>query len=511
MNQLNKVAIGIDSTCSAGKDSGSSANTQGAVAMPAHLHLIPTILCGGAGSRLWPVSRELHPKPFIRLADGQSLLQKAYLRGAQLPGVSHIMTVTNRDLFFKTEDEFREVNATKASTSFILEPLGRNTAPAIAAAALQVAQMHGSNAILLVLAADHLIADQAAFQQAVFKAVELAQQGKLVTFGIQPDAPETGYGYIESEGNRVLRFVEKPSIDKAKEYLASGRFLWNSGIFCFAAGTMLKQMEQHCPAILSATRTCIEKSRLATGPGFSQLELDAGAFANVPDDSIDYAVMEKSDQVAVVPCNIGWSDIGSWAVLGDLGVADAEGNRIQGEAMLHNTRNCTIQTDGRLVGAVGLNNLIIVDTPDALLVADKNHAQDVKHIFANLKAQGHQAHKLHRTVHRPWGTYTVLEEGLGFKIKRIEVKPGASLSLQMHRHRSEHWVVVSGTATVINGEQEITLQPNQSTYIPAGHKHRLSNPGNTLCVMIEVQCGAYVGEDDIVRFEDAYGRTTEVA
>lgn len=265
-------------------------------------------------------------------------------------------------------------------------------------------------------------------------------------------------------------------------------------------------MEQHCPAILSATRTCIEKSRLATGQGFSQLELDAGAFANVPDDSIDYAVMEKSDQVAVVPCNIGWSDIGSWAVLGDLGVADAEGNRIQGEAMLHNTRNCTIQTDGRLVGAVGLNNLIIVDTPDALLVADKNHAQDVKHIFAKLKAHGHEAHKLHRTVHRPWGTYTVLEEGLGFIIKRIEVKPGAALSLQMHRHRSEHWVVVSGKATVVNGEQEIQLQPNQSTYIPAGHKHRLTNPGSSTCVMIEVQCGAYVGEDDIVRFEDAYGR-----
>ena len=510
MNQLDKAATGIDSTCSAGKDSGSSANTQGAVAMPAQLHLIPTILCGGAGSRLWPVSRELHPKPFIRLADGQSLLQKAYLRGALLPGVSHIMTVTNRDLLFKTEDEFREVNATKASTSFILEPLGRNTAPAIAAAALQVAQMHGSNAILLVLAADHLIADQAAFQQAVLKAVELAQHGKLVTFGIQPDAPETGYGYIESEGNRVLRFVEKPSLDKAQEYLASGRFLWNSGIFCFAAGTMLEQMELHCPAILAATRACIEKSRLATGAGFSQLELDASAFSSVPDDSIDYAVMEKSDQVAVVPCNIGWSDIGSWAVLGDLGVAGAEGNRIQGEVMLHNTRNCTIQTDGRLVGAVGLNNLIIVDTPDALLVADKNHAQDVKHIFANLKAQGHQAHKLHRTVHRPWGTYTVLEEGLGFKIKRIEVKPGAALSLQMHRHRSEHWVVVSGTATVVNGEQEIQLQSNQSTYIPAGLKHRLTNPGTSPCVMIEVQCGAYVGEDDIVRFEDAYGRVTEV-
>lgn len=476
--------------------------------MPSHLCLIPTILCGGAGSRLWPVSRELHPKPFIRLADGQSLLQKAHLRAARLSGVSHIVTVTNRELFFKTVDEFREVNTNQTSASFILEPFGRNTAPAIASAALQVSKTHGKDAILLVLAADHLIADQAAFQQAVFKAVELAQQGKLVTFGIQPDAPETGYGYIESDGSSVLRFVEKPSPEKAKEYLASGRFLWNSGIFCFAAGTILEQMEKHCPAIVSATQACIDQSRLATSEGFSQLELDATAFKTVPDDSIDYAVMEKSDQVAVVPCNIGWSDIGSWSALGDLDAADARGNRIQGEAILHNTRNCTIQSNHRLVGTVGVSNLIIVDTPDALLVTDKAHAQDVKHIFSNLKEQNHEAYKLHRTVHRPWGTYTVLEEGPRFKIKRIEVKPGASLSLQMHHHRSEHWVVVSGLATVVNGEQEINLQPNQSTYIPAEHKHRLTNPGALPCVIIEVQCGAYVGEDDIIRFEDAYGRDT---
>lgn len=494
-NNLKKVTIGVDATllCSA-------------VAMPLHLCLIPTILCGGAGSRLWPVSRELHPKPFIRLADGQSLLQKAYLRGAQLPGVSHLITVTNRELFFKTEDEFREVNATKASTSYILEPFGRNTALPIAAAALQVAKMHGPDAILLVLAADHLIADQAAFQQAVVEAIDLAQQGKLVTFGIQPDAPETGYGYIEADGNRVLRFVEKPSLEKAKEYLASRHFLWNSGIFCFAAGTMLEQMEKHCPAILSATRACIEQSRLATGDGFSQLELDAAAFKNVPDDSIDYAVMEKSDQVAVVPCNIGWSDIGSWAALGDLYAADANGNRIQGEAILHNTRNCTIQSNVRLVGTVGVENLIIIDTPDAVLVANKASAQDVKHIYAELKAKGHEAHKLHRTVHRPWGTYTVLEEGPGFKIKRIEVKPGASLSLQMHHHRSEHWIVVSGTAKVTNGDHEVTLKANESTYISAGHKHRLENTGADVVVIIEVQTGIYLGEDDIVRFKDVYGR-----
>lgn len=502
MNQSEKVLI------STGQPSGLSTESKNRSewALPASLCLIPTILCGGAGSRLWPVSRELHPKPFIRLADGQSLLQKAYLRGAQLPGVSHLMTVTNRELFFKTEDDFNEVKVSQASTSFILEPFGRNTAAAIAAAALQVSKIHGSDAILLVLAADHLIADQAAFQQAVFNAVELAQQGKLVTFGIQPHAPETGYGYIESEGNRVLRFVEKPSHDNAVEYLASGRFLWNSGIFCFSASTMLEQMEQHCPAILKAARSCIEKSRLATADGFSQLELDAGTFLNVPDDSIDYAVMEKSDKIAVVPCKIGWSDIGSWAALGDLNTGDANGNRIQGQAMLHNTHNCTIQADGRMVGVVGAANLVIVDTPDALLVADKAHTQDVKHIFANLKAQGHEAHRLHRTVHRPWGTYTVLEEESGFKIKRIEVKPGASLSLQMHHHRSEHWVVVSGHAAIVNGENEIRLSANQSTFIPAGHKHRLHNPGMEPCVIIEVQTGLYLGEDDIVRFQDNYGR-----
>jgi mannose-1-phosphate guanylyltransferase len=440
------------------------------------------------------------------LADGQSLLQKAYLRGAQLPGVSQVITVTNRELFFKTEDEFREVNATNASTSYILEPFGRNTAPAIAAAALQVAKMHGPDAILLVLAADHLIANQAGFQKAVIEAIDLAQQGKLVTFGIEPDAPETGYGYIEADGNRVLRFVEKPVLEKAKEYLASGHFLWNSGIFCFAAGTMLQQMEKHCPAILSATRACMEQSRLATGNGFSQLELDPAAFKNVPDDSIDYAVMEKSDQVAVVPCNIGWSDIGSWTALGDLATPDANGNRVAGEALLHNTRNTTIQSNGRLVGTVGVENLIIIDTPDAVLVADKSCAQDVKHIYAELKAKGHDAHKLHRTVHRPWGTYTVLGEGVGFKIKRIEVKPGASLSLQMHHHRSEHWVVVFGLAKVVNGERETLINTNESTFIPVGHKHRLTNLGTTPCVMIEVQSGVYLGEDDIVRFEDIYDR-----
>ncbi len=469
------------------------------------MSLIPVILCGGAGSRLWPVSRESHPKPFIRLADGQSLLQKAFLRGAQLAKVSQVLTVTNRDFLFKTEDEFREVNAKQLPTSFLLEPFGRNTAAAVAAATVQIAEKE-PDAIILVLAADHLIADQAAFAKAVENATDLAQQNYLVTFGIQPDAPETGYGYIEAEGNQVMRFVEKPDVKTAAEYVQSGRFFWNSGMFCFKASTMIEEMQKHCPAILDAVRACLEQSRRAEGKGFTHCELDRELFDKVPEDSIDYAVMEKSSRVAVVPCNIGWSDIGSWTALGDLTEADADGNRIDGEALLHNASNCSIRSDGRLVGVVGVSDLIIVDTPDALLVASKACSQDVKHVYAELKARGHDSYKLHRTVHRPWGTYTVLEEGSRYKIKRIEVKPGASLSLQMHHHRSEHWIVVSGMARVVNGENELFVAANESTYIPAGHKHRLENPGVVNLVMIEVQSGEYLGEDDIVRFQDNYGR-----
>lgn len=468
------------------------------------MRLIPVILCGGSGSRLWPVSRELHPKPFIRLADGQSLLQKAFLRGAVLAGVKEILTVTNRDLLFETEDEFRKVNTNKLATSFILEPVGRNTSAAIAAATLHTTNAHGPDTIMLVLAADHLIANQEAFSNAVSQAIELAQQGNLVTFGIQPTAPETGYGYIEAQGSKVLRFVEKPSLEKAKEYLASGGFLWNSGMFCFRADSMLQAMEQHCPDILSATKACMAKSRMAIGQAFTELTLDSESFVKIPDNSIDYSVMEQSTQVAVVPCSIGWSDIGSWSALGDLSLADASGNRIEGAALLHDVTNCYIQSNKRVVGAVGIDNLIIVDTPDALLVADKSHAQDVKHLYAALKSRGHDAHKTPLTVNRPWGTYTVLEEDSGFKIKRLEVKPGCCLSLQMHHHSSEHWIVVSGMAKVLNGDKELFVNTNESTFIPAGHRYKLENPGRLNLVMIEVQSGDYLGEDDIVRLQDNY-------
>ncbi len=468
--------------------------------------LIPTILCGGAGSRLWPVSREMHPKPFIRLADGQSLLQKAFLRGALLAGATEVLTVTNRELFFKTRDEYLEVDGGAIPTAFILEPFGRGTAAAVASAALYIAQRHGPDVAMLALPADHLIADAAAFARAVEQARSLAAQGRLVTFGIRPTAPETGYGYIEADGTDVLRFVEKPSAEVASGYVKSGRFLWNSGIFCFTAGAILEEMRRHCPDIVTAVERCMERARRVEADGSPRIELDAEAFDAVPDTSIDYAVMEKSRRVAVVACDIGWSDIGSWTAIGDLVDPDANRNRLEGHAVLHEVSGCYIRSADRVVGAVGIDDLVIVDTPDALLVAHKDRAQDVRNIYGQLRAQGHEAHRLHRTVHRPWGTYTVIEEGPGFKIKRIEVKPGASLSLQMHEHRSEHWVVVSGTAKVLNGERELTVNANESTFVPAGTRHRLENATALPLVIIEVQSGAYLGEDDIVRFDDKYGR-----
>lgn len=488
------------------------------------MQIIPTILCGGAGSRLWPVSRELHPKPFIRLEDGNSFLQKAFLRAASLPDVVEILTVTNHELYFKTKDEYREVNNNKLLTSYILEPFGRNTAAAIAAAALYVRQHYDESAIMLILAADHLISDQTAFEQACQRAISLAAKQQLVTFGIEPHSAETGYGYIEANiqqvlgdnaGYSVTRFVEKPSQEKAQEYVESGRFLWNSGMFCFTAKSVLEQMQEHCPNILHAVSATLDAATCEVDGQGNKIRLDETLFAKVPDDSFDYAVMEplsasqqSQTHLAVVPCNIGWSDIGSWSALGDLAPADARGNRISGHALLYDVDNCYVQSNERLVGAVGVENLIIIDTPDALLVADKSRAQDVKHVYGQLKAAGHDAHKLHRTVHRPWGTFTVLEEGERFKIKRIEVNPGARLSLQMHHHRNEHWIVVSGMARITNGESEVLLGTNQSTYIPAGNKHRLENPGVVNLVIIEVQSGEYLGEDDITRYEDNYGRVS---
>lgn len=479
------------------------------------INFIPVILSGGAGTRLWPVSREAHPKPFMRLSDGQSLLQKTFIRNAALPGVTEVLTVTNRDVYFKTEDEYQPLNAGGLATSFILEPFGRNTAPAIAAAVEYLSEVYGDTAIILVVPADHLIANETAYAEAVVQAVKLAADGHLVTFGIQPEFPETGYGYIEaadgvgsvsSNAYQVKRFVEKPSSEKAQEYLASGKFFWNSGMFCFQVATFQAELRKHAPQISDAVRGCLEASRKINGNRLSLVELDAASFADVSSISIDYALMEKSANAVVIACDIGWNDIGSWNAISDLAEADGNGNRITGDVLLHDVKNSYIQSEGHLIGVVGVDNLIIVDTPDALLVAHHDRAQDVRNIVSQLKLSGHEAYRLHRTVSRPWGTYTVLEEGSRFKIKRIVVKPGASLSLQMHHHRSEHWVVVSGMAKVVNGDRELLVNCNESTFIPAGHKHRLENPGVIDLVMIEVQSGDYVGEDDIVRFDDHYGR-----
>jgi mannose-1-phosphate guanylyltransferase len=490
------------------------------------MQIIPTILCGGAGSRLWPVSRALHPKPFIRLLDGQSLLQKALLRGLAIPGVTDVLTVTNADLLFKIQQDYAEVNTQACRTHFILEPFGRNTNAAIATAARYVCQEYGDDAVMLILAADHLIQLEDAFLEAVSRAVALAASGKLVVFGIEPDRPETGYGYIEVDplapfnaptpastptGFSVARFVEKPQLAVAQTYLESGNHLWNAGLFCFTAGNVLEQMQRVCPESLASSDACFNASSWGEVAGGKRLALDKTTFAEIPDVSFDYAVMEplsiqSAHDLAVVPCAMGWSDIGSWGALGDLSVPDTNGNRVVGEVMLQDTRDCTIHSQDRFVGTVGVDNLIIVDTPDALLVAHRDRVQDVKQVYEGLKAQGHHLHKLHRTVHRPWGTYTVLEEGDRFKIKRIEVNPGESLSLQMHHHRSEHWIVVQGMAKVVNGERVFLVGINESTYIPAGNKHRLENPGLLPLVMIEVQSGEYLGEEDIVRFEDNYGR-----
>lgn len=467
--------------------------------------LIPVIISGGAGTRLWPVSRENHPKPFIRLGDGQSLLQKTFLRAARLPGVREVLTVTNREFLFQTDDEYRAVDAGALRSAYVLEPVGRNTAAAIAAAAAETMQRH-PDAVLLVLPADHLILDEAAFSSAVMQAEQLARQGLLVTFGIEPDAPETGFGYIQADGHRVVRFTEKPDPATAARMLEQGGFYWNAGMFCFTASTMLDELRQHCPDILDGVQTSLAKAHRADSPHRIQIELDPGAFAQVRDESIDYAVMERSSRVAVVPCNIGWSDIGSWEALSQLLPADADGNRCDGDVVLHHVTDCAIHADQRVVGALGVQGLVIVDTPDALLVAARDRAQDVKKLFATLKRRGNPTYKVHRTVRRPWGTYSVLEDGPHFKIKRIVVKPDASLSLQMHHHRSEHWIVVSGTAQVVNGDTEQFIPTNESTFIPPCTPHRLRNPGIVDLVLIEVQTGQYLGEDDIVRYQDVYGR-----
>jgi mannose-1-phosphate guanylyltransferase len=455
------------------------------------------------------------PKPFMRLPDGESLLQKTFNRASGLEGVESLLTVTNREVYFRTVDDYRLLNKNKIQLDFLLEPFGRNTAPAVAAAALHIQARYGDDAQLLVLPADHLINDLEAFSTAVAEARKLADEGWLVTFGLLPTRAETGFGYIEKgqalngKAFQVARFVEKPNAATAQEYLSGGLHLWNAGMFCMRVDVLLREMETHAPDVLAAVRDCLAQCSSKEGNHELQLELDSTTFALAPDISIDYALMERSQKVAVLPCELGWSDIGSWQAIRELAPADDNGNQCNGQTVLHDVTNCYIDSKKRLVGGVGLDNLIIIDTPDALLIADATRTQDVKILAQELKRQGHPSYLLHNTVTRPWGTYTVLEEGKRFKIKRIMVKPKAALSLQMHHHRSEHWIVVSGMAMVTNGEREFMLDTNESTFIKPGHTHRLINPGVIDLVMIEVQSGEYLGEDDIVRFTDVYGRVPQ--
>lgn len=468
--------------------------------------LVPVILSGGAGARLWPVSREAYPKPFIKLPDGQSLLAKTLARALRVEGVSRVVTVTNKEYFFITKDEYFDSGA-RCDHVFILEPCARNTAPAIAMSALWAREAHGDAAELLVLPADHLIGSTDKFLDAVRTARALASDGRLVTFGIKPTAPETAYGYIEcgtasAKGGNVTRFVEKPDAKAAARMLKTGKYLWNSGMFCFRAAAFLEALKACHPALHKGAAACWAASRKVG----DRIELDEASFSRLPDISVDYAVMEKAKNAAVVRAAFTWSDVGSWKALSELIPADKNGNRTQGDVVLADTRDSYIQSDARVVAAIGMDKMIVVDTPDALLIAARDKAQDVKQVVQKLKIRDHASHQVHRTVRRPWGTYTVLEEGPGYKIKRLVVKPEASLSLQLHRRRSEHWVVISGEARVVNGEQELVIHPNQSTFITAGNKHRLANPGTTDLVIIEVQTGSYLGEDDIVRFDDLYGR-----
>lgn len=470
------------------------------------MKIVPAIISGGAGSRLWPLSREAHPKPFIQLPDGGTLIGKTYSRAAALEGVDEVITVTSRDSLFLTADAYAEAGGAVRKNTFLLEPVGRDTAAAVALACVHAAETLSPDTLLLILPADHLIQDETSFGAAVEKAAALASNGAIVTFGIKPDSAETGYGYIEAEDGNVLRFVEKPDAQTAEKYRASGRFFWNSGMFCFSAKAMLEAFSAYSPAISKGAREAYLAARRTDSSDRVVYEIDKKLFSQTPATSIDYAVMEKAQNMACVPVDCSWSDIGSWSAMAELVVPDEKNNRATGETILEDSANCFVHAEDRLVGLVGVSDLLVIDTPDALLVAHKDKAQQVKLVFNRLKSEGHAAAKLHRTAHRPWGTYTVLEEGDRFKIKRIEVKPGHRLSLQAHHHRSEHWVVVSGTALVVNGDREILLSTNQSTYIPCGHRHRLENPGILPLVLIEVQSGDYLGEDDIVRFDDVYGR-----
>lgn len=470
--------------------------------------IIPVILSGGSGTRLWPLSRALRPKQLLSMTSNYTMIQDTVSR---LNGVSELaapIVVCNEEHRFTIAEQMREINVTPAS--IILEPFGKNTAPAVAISAIQ-AQKQEQDPVLLVLPADHVIANTASFHAAIAAGYKAALDNQLVTFGIVPNAPETGYGYIKSGKEitdgvyKVDAFVEKPNAATAQAYLDEGNYFWNSGMFMFRASKYLDELKQHNSEMLKYSTDALDAAR--TDMDF--IRLNKEAFAQCPSDSIDYAVMEKTQDAAVIPVDIGWNDIGSWSALWDVGASDDSGNVTHGDVLLHDSSNSYVHSDSRLVTVVGLNDHVVVETADAVLVAHRDRSQDVKEIVEKLKLANRDEAVIHNKAYRPWGAYECIDQDARFQVKRITVNVGASLSLQLHHHRSEHWIVVQGTARVTCGDKVFLMSENESTYIPLGEKHRLENAGKIPLELIEVQTGTYLGEDDIVRFDDVYGRSDE--
>ncbi|EHY2907641.1 mannose-1-phosphate guanylyltransferase/mannose-6-phosphate isomerase [Escherichia coli] len=469
--------------------------------------LLSVIMAGGTGSRLWPMSRELYPKQFLRLYGQRSMLQETVLRLDDVDAREPVV-ICNQEHRFLVAEQLRQIN--KLSHNIILEPVGRNTAPAIALAALSAIE-NGDDPILLVLAADHIINNKLAFHQAIKSAFKFALQGRLVTFGIVPTGPETGYGYIhrgqeetldEQIAYQVSRFVEKPNKETAESYIASGEYYWNSGMFMFRAKKYLEELEKFRPDILDACKAAIQGCKESD----EFIKVDRDLFIACPDESVDYAVMEKTTDAVVVGFDADWSDVGSWSALWEVSPKDDKGNVLTGDTFLHNANNCYINTDEKLIAAIGVDDLVIINTKDAVLVVNKDQVQDVKKVVEYLKANHRSEYKRHREIYRPWGRCDVVVQTERFNVNRITVKPGAAFSMQMHHHRTEHWVILSGTGEVTIKDQKFLLTENQSTFIPIGAQHRLENPGKIPLELLEIQSGSYLGDDDIIRIKDQYGR-----
>ncbi|UCC55598.1 MAG: mannose-1-phosphate guanylyltransferase/mannose-6-phosphate isomerase [Gammaproteobacteria bacterium] len=473
------------------------------------MKLYPVILSGGSGSRLWPLSREHYPKPLLPLTSDRTLLQETALRLEGLPDLGDAIYVCNEEHRFLVAEQVTQLGKTPAA--IILEPEGRNTAPALTLAALYL-ESRAPDSMMIVMPADHVITDRPEFVKAVGRGISPAGEGSLVTFGVVPDAPETGYGYIKrdgaikgSEAFQVARFIEKPDVATAEQYIKEGDYYWNSGIFLMRTSRWLEEIAAHRPEILECCRSCVDGG--AEDSDFFRVSREI--FMSCPSDSIDYAVMEKTRQAVVVPFAAGWSDVGAWSSLWNVCPRDEAGNVVQGDVIASDTHNALLFAQHRCLAAVGIDDVVVVETADAVLVASKDRAQDVKDIVSKLKESDRHEFKAHRRVYRPWGSFEGVDAGSRFQVKRLTVKPGAQLSLQMHHHRAEHWVVVKGTARVTCGDNVFELHENESTYIPIGEKHRLENPGNIELEVIEIQSGSYLGEDDIVRFEDVYDRVQE--